>query len=94
MQKYTNAKNHPKHHEMTMGTTPEDSKNHPRPRTEGPRRAPCLLIFLYFIAKRHAKNRHSRSAAALKPAWGAGFNAAALREWRFFDSGRNLEIVN
>ena len=34
-----------------------------------------------------AKHRHSRSAAALKPAWGAGFNAAALREWRFFDLG-------
>ena len=28
--------------------------------------------------------RHSRSAAALKPAPQAGFNAAALREWRKF----------
>ena len=27
------------------------------------------------------KNRHVRSAAALKPAPQAGFNAAALREW-------------
>ena len=26
--------------------------------------------------------RHSRSAAALKPAHQAGFNAAAMREWR------------
>ena len=46
------------------------------------------------LPKNMATNRHSRSAAALKPAWGAGFNAAALREWRFFDFWRKLEIVN
>src|SRR6056300_440142 len=45
---------------------------------------PCFWRNWVFFCKKHAKNRHSRSAAALKPAWGAGFNAAALREWRFF----------
>ena len=45
-------------------------------------RGPCLTIFLYFL-QTNAKHRHSRSAAALKPAPQAGFNAAALREWRF-----------
>ena len=49
----------------------------------------CLAIG---IAEIIAKNRHSFSPAASKP--GAGFDAAGLREWRFFDFWGKWEIAN
>ena len=47
----------------------------------------------YYLTKaieivKKCKNRHSRSPAAANPAWGASFDAAGLREWRFFIFGK------
>ena len=52
----------------------------PKLQNKGPQNRETFPIFNF---RQKSKNRHSRSAAALKPPPQAGFNAAALREKRF-----------
>ena len=46
-----------------------------------PPRVPVLVANWKLELQQKQKKRHSRSAAALKTAWGTSFNAATLREW-------------
>ena len=60
-----------------------------------PRDVKAFCFSLYFaieIANINAKNHRSRSPATSKPAWGASFDAAGLREPRFVGFGENWKL--
>ena len=50
-----------------------------------------MILLWRLIAYTFQETHSMRSAAALQLAWGVGVNPAALREWRYFELGAEMQ---